>query len=168
MKSFHVVSMAVVACCATAACSAEDIDDGYIPVPNVEAEAGDPALMTGYSLVDAAKTDNAVCLDGTPGLYYHRPGTSTGAKKWYIHQEGGGWCSDVAACHGRPVHHWQALVLSWLLDHPRGRRMWSPPVSRAFLRHAARALSRVPLPWVCTQRAFFSILNALRGIAAGR
>ena len=74
---------------------AEDIDDGYVPIPNVDAQVGDPAMMTGYSLVDAAKTDNAVCLDGSPGLYYHRPGTGTGAKKWYIHQEGGGWCSSV-------------------------------------------------------------------------
>ena len=39
--------------------------------------------MTGYSLVTAAVLDDAVCLDGTPGLYYHRPGTGTGATKWY-------------------------------------------------------------------------------------
>ena len=60
---------------------ANDIDDGYTPVPNREASAGDPAAMVGYSLVDAAKTDNAVCLDGTPGLYYHRPGTGSGINK---------------------------------------------------------------------------------------
>ena len=33
---------------------AEDIGDGYVPPPNVEAQPGDPALMTGYSLVEAA------------------------------------------------------------------------------------------------------------------
>jgi hypothetical protein len=97
-----VVAAASVVCNAQAA-FAEDIDDGYVPIPNVPAEAGDTDLMTGYSLLDAAKTDNAVCLDGSPGMYYHRPGTGTGANKWYIHQEGGGWCSSVGACQGRSL-----------------------------------------------------------------
>ena len=88
MNSFYAAG---VACCVAASwhaqcCRAEDIDDGFVPIANVEAEAGDPATMMGYSLVDAAVLDNAVCLDGTPGLYYHRPGTGTGATKWYIHQ----------------------------------------------------------------------------------
>ena len=82
---------------------AENIDDGYVPPPSIEAQPGDPALMTGYSLVEAAKADNAVCLDGSPGLYYHLPGTGTGVDKWYIHLEGGGWCSSVAACQGRSL-----------------------------------------------------------------
>ena len=82
---------------------AYDIDDGYVPIPNVEAEAGDPAMMTGFSLIDAAKSDNALCLDGSPGLYYHRSGTGSGEGKWYIHQEGGGWCSSVGACQGRSL-----------------------------------------------------------------
>lgn len=84
-------------------CLAKDIDDGYLPIPNVEAKSGDPAAMQGYSLTEAAKLDNAVCLDGTPGLYYHRPGTGGGANKWYIHQEGGGWCSSVDACQERSL-----------------------------------------------------------------
>ena len=29
---------------------------------------------------------------GTPAGYYFRPGSGDGAKKWYIHMEGGGWC----------------------------------------------------------------------------
>ena len=29
----------------------------------------------------------SVCLDGTPSVYYHRPGTGSGANKWYIHQQ---------------------------------------------------------------------------------
>ena len=41
---------------------AENIDDGYIPAPNVGANVGDPAMMQGYLLKDAAITDNAVCL----------------------------------------------------------------------------------------------------------
>jgi len=81
----------------------EDIDDGYVPAPNIEAEAGDPQTMTGYLLTDAAKLDGALCLDGTPGLYYHRKGTGSGANKWYIHQEGGGWCSSVDSCRSRSL-----------------------------------------------------------------
>lgn len=33
------------------------------------------AQATGYLLTDAAKATNAVCLDGTPPIYYHRKGT---------------------------------------------------------------------------------------------
>ena len=79
----------------------EDIDDGYVPAPNIEAEAGDPQTMTGYLLTDAAKLDGALCLDGTPGLYYHRKGTGSGANKWYIHHQGGGWCESMDDCLGR-------------------------------------------------------------------
>ena len=61
----------VVAC---SAADTDDIDDGYLPAPNVEADPDDPTLMTGYSLVDAAKADNAVCLDGSPGHTTTDPG----------------------------------------------------------------------------------------------
>lgn len=98
-----VLALALSGAVACSAADTDDIDDGYLPAPNVEADPDDPTLMTGYSLVDAAKADNAVCLDGSPGLYYHRPGTGAGANKWYIHQEGGGWCSSVAACQGRSL-----------------------------------------------------------------
>jgi hypothetical protein len=85
----------------TVATYAAIIDDGFTPLPNVEAKTGDPATMTGYLLTDAAKNDDAVCLDGSPGFYYHRPGTGSGANKWYVHQEGGGWCSSLDACLSR-------------------------------------------------------------------
>ena len=38
---------------------------------------------------------------GTPAVYYHRKGTGTGANKWYIHQQGGGWCYTLGSCVGR-------------------------------------------------------------------
>lgn len=41
-------------------------------------------------LEEAAKSRGAVCLDGSPGAIYLRPGAET--KKWHIHWEGGGWC----------------------------------------------------------------------------
>jgi hypothetical protein len=57
----------------------------------------------GYFLEDAARTKGAVCLDGTPGLYYHREGTGSGINKWYIHHEGGGWCYNADDCYGRSL-----------------------------------------------------------------
>jgi hypothetical protein len=56
---------------------------------------------TGYFLKDAAANDGAQCLDGTPGAYYHRPGKDSGANKWYIHHQGGGWCESLTDCRGR-------------------------------------------------------------------
>lgn len=38
-------------------------------------------------MTDAAESDAALCLDGTPSVYYHRPGTGSGVNKWYIHQQ---------------------------------------------------------------------------------
>ena len=59
----------------------------------------DPAFAQGYFLKDAANgPENAKYLDGTPALYYHRKGTGTGANKWFLHQQGGGWCYDLDSC----------------------------------------------------------------------
>ena len=52
-------------------------------------------------LTKAAAESGAVCLDGSPGAYYFRPGTGDGAGKWYTHFEGGGWCVDPASCASR-------------------------------------------------------------------
>ena len=41
----------------------------------------------GYFLREAAEKENARCLDGTPGVYYHRPGSADGTRKWYIHHQ---------------------------------------------------------------------------------
>ncbi|GJP66606.1 hypothetical protein CLOP_g23521 [Closterium sp. NIES-67] len=38
------------------------------------------------------------CLDGSAPGYYHRPGFGTGAKKWIIFLEGGGWCFSLKQC----------------------------------------------------------------------
>ena len=41
-------------------------------------------------LLEAAAADptNAVCLDGSPGAYYHH---SMGSRNWLVHLQGGGW-----------------------------------------------------------------------------
>eukprot|EP00658_Telonema_sp_P-2_P085068 TRINITY_DN9608_c0_g1_i7.p1 TRINITY_DN9608_c0_g1~~TRINITY_DN9608_c0_g1_i7.p1 ORF type:complete len:324 (+),score=62.71 TRINITY_DN9608_c0_g1_i7:193-1164(+) len=77
------------------------LHDGSTPVPNVEAPLNDPATMIGIKLTDALTQDDAKCLDGTPGFYYFRAGTGDGADKWYIHQEGGGWCESLDDCLAR-------------------------------------------------------------------
>jgi hypothetical protein len=46
------------------------------------------AQFTLYKVDPAPK--NAVCLDGTPGAFYFRPGIGADAAKFMIHLEGGG------------------------------------------------------------------------------
>lgn len=54
-----------------------------------------------YEMTAAAKNTGAVCLDGTPGAYFLQKGTGSGAKKWYVHHQGGGWCESLDDCLGR-------------------------------------------------------------------
>ena len=53
--------------------------------------------MTLYKLDKAAKA-GAVCLDGSPPAYYHRPGIGPNERSWIIHFNGGAWCFDANAC----------------------------------------------------------------------
>lgn len=63
------------------------------------ATGGDVATLV--LLKEAAEESGARCLDGSPAGYYYRPGNGNGAKKWYIHHEGGGWCTSLDDCLGR-------------------------------------------------------------------
>jgi len=48
----------------------------------------------------------AVCLDGSAPGYYFRPGKESGANKWILHFEGGGWCYlGVEDCYNRSHSH---------------------------------------------------------------
>ena len=42
-----------------------------------------------------------MCLDGSSPAYYFYPGNGTGANKWYVHHEGGGWCESLDDCKDR-------------------------------------------------------------------
>jgi len=53
------------------------------------------------STLRLVQANGAVCLDGSPGGYYHRPGTADGAQKWIIHMQGGGYCTSEADCANR-------------------------------------------------------------------
>ena len=52
-------------------------------------------------LSEYVQKTGARCLDGTPGVYYFRKGEGSGANKWYIHHQGGGWCETWDDCLGR-------------------------------------------------------------------
>jgi O-palmitoleoyl-L-serine hydrolase len=54
---------------------------------------------------DLSAAKNQVCLDGTPGVFYMRNGTGSGARKYYVHYQGGGWCESPADCAGRSHSH---------------------------------------------------------------
>ena len=45
--------------------------------------------------------DTARCLDGSAAAYYFRPGTGSGANKWIVFHQGGGWCISLADCRAR-------------------------------------------------------------------
>jgi len=78
------------------------IDDGACYVHPVQVGRDDPRFAQGYFLQEAADgPEDAKCLDGTPALYYHRKGTGTGANKWFLHQQGGGWCYSPRDCVAR-------------------------------------------------------------------
>ena len=52
-------------------------------------------------LKEYVASTGARCLDGTPGAYYIRKGVGSGANKWYIHHQGGGWCESWDDCYAR-------------------------------------------------------------------
>ena len=88
----------------------------------------DNATMTGVLLSTAAKEKGAVCLDGSPGAYYHVPGTGSGKNKWYVHHQGGGAYLSLfplvhLSTHHAPLAHQNSLSL---LVHPNTRPEGKP------------------------------------------
>ncbi|CAH8386977.1 unnamed protein product [Eruca vesicaria subsp. sativa] len=56
------------------------------------------ASMVPLTLIQGAASKGAVCLDGTlPGYHLHR-GFGSGANRWLIQLEGGGWCNTRRSC----------------------------------------------------------------------
>ncbi|XP_066932066.1 uncharacterized protein [Clytia hemisphaerica] len=66
---------------------------------NADQAKSDPPkpAMTLYKVTKATK-GGAVCLDGSPPAYYHRPGIGPNERSWIIHFNGGAWCFDPSAC----------------------------------------------------------------------
>ena len=46
-------------------------------------------------LVDTSKFNFAVCLDGSPAGFWFLPGYGSGAEKFVIHHEGGGYSCNL-------------------------------------------------------------------------
>ena len=53
------------------------------------------------AVIDTNAFPNAVCNDGTPGVFYVRAGTGDDVNKWVIHLQGGGVCQDGQSCSER-------------------------------------------------------------------
>lgn len=54
-----------------------------------------------YLLHEEERLQRGVCLDGSAPAYFFRPGWGSGASKFLIHYEGGGWCTSEEACLDR-------------------------------------------------------------------
>jgi len=52
-------------------------------------------------LLEQSLKNGAACLDGSAPAYYLATGSGSGANKWYIHHEGGGWCYSTPECFAR-------------------------------------------------------------------
>jgi len=74
----------------------KQLDDGLEYTEFSQVAPTDTRFAPAYFLKDDLA--EAKCLDGTPALYYHRKGTGSGVNKWYVHQQGGGWCYDLDGC----------------------------------------------------------------------
>jgi len=60
--------------------------------------------LTRYT-IDTSKFPNAVCNDGTPGVFYYAPATrDEDHNKWIIFLQGGGACNDGQTCAERWCH----------------------------------------------------------------
>ena len=46
-------------------------------------------------LTDAQTNYQASCLDGSPGVFYYRKGSGSGANKFHVYLEGGGACAGI-------------------------------------------------------------------------
>lgn len=74
-------------------------------VPNGASQLSTCNTATGRCLLRVTiPTDDfpeAVCNDGSPGVFYIRPGVGTDAAKWIVHTQGGGRCAENEKCQQR-------------------------------------------------------------------
>jgi hypothetical protein len=74
---------------------------GPKPDPTPEpVDPGDRALLERKEIDQRAHPD-AVCNDGTTPVFYVRPGTGDGARKWLVFLKGGGACGNEQTCTTR-------------------------------------------------------------------
>lgn len=75
--------------------NAADPDDEKPPKPPTDL---DEKPFQGFFMMEDARRAGAVCLDGSPGVYYFREGYGTGSHKWFIYHKGGNLCHTLDDC----------------------------------------------------------------------
>lgn len=97
-------------------------------------------------VIDPAEFPNATCNDGTPGVFYVRPGSGADVNRWVIHLQGGASCHDYETCVARwcgqqgnlpytankMSSDWNADGTTDLPEHVLGPGMASPDAVNAF------------------------------------
>ncbi|MGD8210079.1 MAG: pectin acetylesterase-family hydrolase [Desulfobacterales bacterium] len=74
-------------------------DPPAAPGPNATSQlkacsAANPSECLQRVTIPMNNFPNATCNDGSPGIFYVRPGAGEDANKWIIHTQGGGSCGD--------------------------------------------------------------------------
>ncbi|MBU0982096.1 pectinacetylesterase family protein [Patescibacteria group bacterium] len=77
----------------------ENVDDSEY-FDSLDLNADERAFLKKYEIVDAEERQ-AVCNDGSPAVYYYRPGMEGYEDKWVVHLKGGGSCFDEQSCTER-------------------------------------------------------------------
>lgn len=74
-----------------------------VPIGASQLVPCNPATASCFSRVTipGAQFPDAVCNDGSPGVFYVRPGVGLDQDKWVIHLQGGGACKDFESCAER-------------------------------------------------------------------
>ncbi|CAI5464511.1 unnamed protein product [Closterium sp. Yama58-4] len=74
-------------------------DDAATQASSAVATGNNPHVARLYLL--SRKNSRARCLDGSPAGYYLRRGFGSGANKWIMILEAGGWCFNAKSCANR-------------------------------------------------------------------
>lgn len=86
-------------------CNTSKITDSYEGFDSEQQDTTGTDILRPTSLnvqyIDTTRYPKAVCNDGSPPVYYIRPGIDEGINKWVIWFEGGGVCESQASCFSR-------------------------------------------------------------------
>eukprot|EP01084_Bolivina_argentea_P088259 159366_1 len=71
----------------------------FLESNNLDSDINEPAYLV--KCIEANKNLKSACLDGTPQIFYFRPGYDDGVNKFVIYIQGGGWCTNINSCYSR-------------------------------------------------------------------
>ncbi|NIM94631.1 MAG: hypothetical protein GTO18_13100 [Anaerolineales bacterium] len=74
------------------------VSENDVREPPTKEPAPDRPSVMELITVPNAVSQGAVCNDGTPAVYYFRPGVGSGRDLWIIHLQGGGLCTGQETC----------------------------------------------------------------------